>query len=181
MQRAELEARSTPAELVHPRRERALGARVERDVPRAPTTARLLEDADADRIVEPPRSRAGRVEVPDAAYALVVRQVAVPEEDHVGGRAPDLVLHFLPRPLRAIEDVHQQEVQPTQLGARRLARLAAAEAIDISGAGGDRRDGAELRQQLLAADVAGVEDVIDTAEGVEHLGAQEAVGVGDDA
>ena len=45
--------------------QRALRARIERNVARAPLAARFLEDADADRIVEPARPGAGRIEEAD--------------------------------------------------------------------------------------------------------------------
>ena len=45
----------------------------------------------------------------------------------------------------------------------------------------DRRDGLELVENRRRADVARVQDVIDLAEYLEHLGAEQAVRVRDDA
>ena len=163
------------------RGERGPRAQIERDVPGLPAAPPFLEDADADRVVEAPRPGAGRIEIPDAGAALVVRQVAVAEEDHVGGGAAQLGENFGPRALRAIEDVHEEEAQPADLRPRRLARRAAAEIVDVAGAGRDGRDGAQLVEHRFAADVAGVKDVVDAAEGLEHFGAEQAMRIRDDA
>jgi hypothetical protein len=55
------------------------------------------------------------------------------------------------------------------------------EAIGVAVHRRDGRDGLELRQQLQRAQVARVQDVVDAAEDVEHLGPQQAVRVRDDA
>ena len=54
----------------------------------------------------------------------------------------------------------------------------------LHGLAADRGDGRDLRQardDVRASDVAGVDDVLDTGERLQRLGAQQAVGVGDDA
>ena len=150
-------------------------------MPRAPSAAALFEQPDGDRIVEAPRPGARRIEVPDAADALVVRQVAVAEEHHVGRLAAQLRRHLGAHPARAIEDVHEEEAEPIEGDARALAGAAATEAVDVAGAGRDLCQRAQLAEHLLAADVAAVKDVVDAAKDLQHLRAQEPVSVGDDA
>lgn len=162
------------------RPKRCSRALVERQVARLPAVGPFLEEPHRNRIVEAPRPGAGRIEIPDLADALVVRQVAVPEEHHVGGLAAQLGQDLGPRAMRPIENVHEEEAQPLEDGARGLACVATAEAVHVAGAGGDRRDCAQKGEHLLAADVPAVEDVIDSAESIERLWAHKPVRVRND-
>ncbi len=53
--------------------------------------------------------------------------------------------------------------------------------VDVAADGGDGGDAAEGVENLGFADVAGVQDVIDPDEGGEDFGAEEAVGVRENA
>src|SRR5207244_2865247 len=71
--------------------------------------------------------------------------------------------------------------EPTEGDAGAPSRRPAAPGVVVAGAGRDLCDLAEPGQHLLAADVARVQDVVDVPEGVEHLGPEQAMGIGDDA
>jgi tRNA-(ms[2]io[6]A)-hydroxylase len=96
------------------------------------------------------------------------------EDHHVSGRASQLFGGV-------VADVHEQETLSAQLDACSPAHVAAPESVDVPGARGHRSDGAQLLEHLRAADVPGVEDVIDARECSPHLGPEQAVRIRDDA
>src|SRR5256886_1275096 len=80
-----------------------------------------------------------------------------------------------------VADVHEQEAEPAERDARALACRPATPAVVVARAGRHVRDGTELGEHFFAADVPGVQDVIDAAEHVAHLRSQEAMRIRDDA
>ena len=176
------ERRLTPAELVHSPCERRLAARVEGHERRpGHTPAPQLEDSDRNGIVESPRPGAGGIEVADAVDQLVVRQVAVAEDDHVRRITPQLGADLGPGAMRPIEDVREEELHAVQHHASGLSRIAAAKSVDVPGDRGHRRQLTQRRQHVLSADVSAVEDVVDAAQSRDGLRAEKAVRVRDDA
>jgi tRNA-(ms[2]io[6]A)-hydroxylase len=143
-------------------------------VARLPFPLQALEQADAYREREPSRTGAAGIEPPDAALALVQGFVAVPENDYVRRLALQLGLGV-------VADVNEQEAEPAERDARALACRSAAPAVVVARTGRHLRDGTEPCEHFFAADVAGMQDVIDAAEDVTHLRAQEAMGIRDDA
>ena len=141
---------------------------------RLPFPLEALEQADAYREREPSRTGAAGIEPPDAVLALVHGFVAVAEDDYV--RRGTLQLGPC-----VVADVHDQEAEPAERDARALACRSAAPAVVVARAGRHVRDGTELGEHFFAADVPGVQDVIDAAEDVAHLRPQEAMRIRDDA
>src|SRR5205814_4481710 len=83
-------------------------------------------------------------------------------------------------PARAVEDVREEETDASQLDARSLAGLAAAESVDVSGHGSHLGDLLQIPQDLDVPDVARVKDVIGAFERGQDFGAQKAVRVRND-
>ena len=162
-------------------RERAFAAGIEGDeAGRGDAPAAHLQERHRGRVIESARPGAGRIEEPDAAHHLVVGQVAVSEDDHVGRVARQIGSNLGPRTAGPVEDVREEEPDAAERDARGLAGVSAAEPVHVAGDRRDRSESAKLLEHVLAADVAAVEDVVHAREGLQHLGANEPVGIGDD-
>ena len=141
---------------------------------RPPRPAYPLEQPDADGQGEPAWPGAAGIEPPDVPAALVDGLVAVSEDD-------DICRYTAELGRGVVADVNEQEAEAAERDARGPPGWTAAPAVVVARAGGHLGDGSELLEHLLAADVAGVEDVIDPVEHLADLGSHEAVGIGDDA
>ncbi len=141
----------------------------------------LLEQADRRRIVEAPRSGARRIEEPRLAALFVVRQVRVAEHHDIRRLLAQGAGNLGAKAPGPVENVSEKELQAAERNPGKFACVSAAETIDVPGHGRHRCERAQLEQDVGVADVAGVQDVIDTVENVEHGGSQYTMRVGDDA
>ena len=83
------------------------------------------------------------------------------------------------RSVEGVDEVEEVAAELDSFGGGELG--AGAVGVDVAADGGDGGDLAEGVEDVGVADVAGVEDVVDAAERGEGFGAEEAVGVGEDA
>ena len=128
--------------------------------------AAVFDNADRHRIVEPARPGAGGIEVANAVDDLVVRQVAVAEDDDVGRLRAERVDDAPVRFPRARQDVRQQNAQAADGGAYDVHPVAiVVVAFDVR----QRRERAQFRKHMRAADVAGVHDRLHSAQRFHRL------------
>ncbi len=134
-----------------------------------------VQQGHCDGQGKPPRTRAARVEVEHLILPFDLRFVAVAIDDgtDAGGLGTDVEV------LERVHHVQEVALQLNHLGCGEGG--AGAAGIDISADGSQGSEGSELFQDAWIADVAGVEQVIGAAKRVHRLGAEEAVGVGEDA
>lgn len=76
---------------------------------------------------------------------------------------------------QVMEHIEAMASELNEFGWRKL--RAETGAVDVAANGSDGSDGAEGVEDFIAADVAGVEDVIDAAQGADGFGPQETVRV----
>jgi len=84
--------------------------------------------------------------------------------------------------VEVMDGVNEVEESAGQLDGFGFGELGAvAVGVDVAADGGDRGELAQGTENARVADISGVEDVVDSAQRGERFGAQQAVGVGDDA
>ena len=127
-----------------------------------------FDHADHHRQLESPRTRTGRIEEQHTADDLIARLMTVPKHDDV-----DILLEqLLPKNVR-------QKNSPSADG--HANDVVAICIIIVAAHERDRRDRAERFDDVIAADVAGMQDGIDTLQCCQRLGTNQTVRVGDDA
>ena len=101
--------------------------------------------------------------------------MGVSADNHLetGGRRVQIEL------VKVVEDVKGDSAQFHGFGRGKIAAPGAAVHVSAHG-DDDRRDALELVQYLFPADITGMEDHLDVGQSPGYLGAQDAVGVGDD-
>lgn len=133
-----------------------------------------LQEAQCDGKRKPPWASAARVEVEDFLAVLnfgLVRVAADHGGDACGGGVKVEVGEI-------VQDVNVSAAKLDEFGWREL--CAWAEKVDVSPDGSDGSQISKRVQDGRIAHIAGVEDVVGSLQGVERLGAQQAVGIGDD-
>lgn len=138
----------------------------------------ILRDFDerhGDGELEAAWAGAAGVEVEDSVVGCDRGLVGVAADDagDSGGVWVDI------QPVDGVDEVEETASEFDGFGFGKLG--ADAVDVDIAADRGDRGDLAEGVEDVGVANVAGVEDVVDTGEGGERFGAQQAVGVGDNA
>ncbi len=83
------------------------------------------------------------------------------------------------QPVQEVDEIEKMACQLDGLSGGEIG--AGAVGVYVAPVGGDRGVGAEAVEYLVVAAIAGVGDVVDTLEGGDGLGAEQAVGVGEDA
>ncbi len=139
------------------------------------TSIANFQSSHADGQTEPPRSGAAGVEIQDAIFPFLLGPVRV-AADH-GGESCGLRIE-----IKRLQVMKQVDVQPAKhgnLGFRKAARPGLP--VDVATDGSDRRDLLECRDDLRCSDVAGVEDVVGSAQQSQSFWPQEPMCVGDDA
>ena len=137
-----------------------------------------LEDSDGDRKIEAPRTGARRVEEANAVDHFVVRQMAVSEHYDVCRLLGQRRANGGTRIGRPRKNVRQKNPQSSDNDAPDLHAIGI---IIVAAYECDRRNLFQRGDHGIAADVAGVEDVIDAPERSQSLRTDQAVRVGDDA
>lgn len=134
-----------------------------------------VEHGERDGQGKPAWAGAARVEVQNAvvSFDLWLVGVAVEDDGHAGGLRLDIEI------VQSVDHVDQAAGELYGLGGREGG--AGAGTVDVAANGGEGGDLAEGVEDGWVAYVAGVEDVVDAAEGHDGFGAEEAVGVGEDA
>ena len=134
-----------------------------------------FEEAEGDGEVEAAGAAGAGVEVEDSFFGDVVGDVGVAVKDggEFGGGGVEV------DGLEVVEEIEVAVFKEDDFGFGEFG--AGAFAVDVAADGGDGGDGAQLVEDGDFADVAEVEDVVNAFKGGENLGAEEAVGVGDDA
>ena len=133
------------------------------------------QPAHADWQLEPPRSRAARIEIQHAVPRLLLRNVTVARDDH----AECCSLRLQIKLRQIVEHVDTEAADLDHLGLMQPARPRAF--VDVPA---NRCDGRNLRQfveNLRSTDIAGVNDVLRNAQRLERLRTKQPVGIGDDA
>lgn len=136
--------------------------------------ARPVDHADRHRVIEAARAGARRIEVADAVDHLVVRQMTVAEDHEVGPLPRDRPLHRFAQVVRTGEDVRDENRFPP-------GDLQPFAVVHISADERDRGDFTQRVEDVIPADVAGVDDRLGAAERLESFRPDQAVRVGDDA
>jgi len=130
-----------------------------------------VEQGEGDGEGKTAGTGAAGVEVEDAVLFRGRGFVGVSEEDYV-----DLCGGWIQvEVVEAVEHVEEAAAEFEGLGCGKFG--ARAMEVDVAADGGYRGDLAEAVEDVRVADVAGVEDVLDTGECREGLWAEEAVGV----
>jgi len=127
-----------------------------------------FDHAHHDRQLESSWTGAARIEQKDAADHFIVRLVAVTEHDNV-----DRFLKQL-----GSKDVREKKSAAGDGHARNFVTIAI---IIIPANERHRRDGAQRVEDMMAADVAGVQDCVDSRQRLQRLRANQSVRVGNDA
>src|SRR5450755_3034116 len=94
----------------------------------------------------------------------------MPEDDHIRFFRRQRLLDSLLEMVRPVDDVSEVEAGPAQLDACLTPRLAALKVVDVSSYGRHRGNQPQCCENLLAADVPGVENVIDARERFRNSG-----------
>ena len=130
------------------------------------------EEGAGDGEVEAAGAGAAGVEVEDSSVVLDGGLVGVSVDDcgDAGGVGVEVEV------FAGVDDVEEAAGQLDGLGGGEEG--VGAVGVDVAADGGDRGDAGQGDEDGGVAYVAGVEDVVDTGEGGEELGAEEAVGVG---
>ena len=105
----------------------------------------------------------------------------MPEDDHIRFFRRQRLLDSLRELVRPIDDVSEVEAGPVQLDACLAPSFPALEVVDVSSYCRHRSDTSQDPENLLAADVPGVENVIDACERFRNARVDAAVCVGDDS
>jgi hypothetical protein len=125
--------------------------------------------------VESARPGTARIQVEDSVAFLDRRAMGVAADHDGDACGPGL-------DVQVVLGMHQIKEGAAQFHGVGLGEFCAeARSIDVAADGGEGRDLAKALQDRGIADVAGVEDVADTGQGGEGFGAEEAVGIGEDA
>ena len=134
-----------------------------------------FEEAEGDGEFEAAGAAGARVEVEDSFFVDVVGDVGVAVKDggELGGGGVEV------DGLEVVEEIEVAVFEEDDFGFGEFG--AGSFAVDVAADGGDGGDGAQLVEDGRLADVAQVEYVVYAAEGGENFGAEEAVGVGEDA
>lgn len=127
-----------------------------------------FDHADHHRKFESTRPGAGGIEKEHAVDFFIARLMTMPEHDDI-----DVFLEQ-----RRSIDVRQKN---SLIADRHTNDVVAIGIIVVAADEGDRRNLAERLDDVIAANVAGVENRIDTLERGERLGPDQAVRIGDDA
>ncbi len=175
-QPAGMDAGTPSSHLVHALLQCGGRSLVERHMPRRPLAALLLQHRHGNRIVETPRPCAGGIEIPDVTHVLVMRQMAVTKQHNVRLLARQRLQHLARRFSRTGKVVRQQDLQIAEGDAH---DVVAARAVDVAGNCSHRRQLAQRIEDALAADVAGVQDVVDARERFAHFRPEQPVRVRD--
>ena len=144
----------------------------------APFPVPLLEDSDGDRQIETSRAGARGVEVPDPLQMFVVRKVAVTEHHDIRRLSSQLFDDPPIRPLRAGQDVREEELQPSDLAANNLLARCVIIVSRNSGNGSDPFEGTD---DVVSPDVARMKNHVDTRKGLDCLWTHQPVSVGNDS
>lgn len=134
-----------------------------------------LEARDGDRQAEALWTGAAGVDVKDAIMPVGFGSVSVAADDDVeaGGFRVEVelfkIVQDVDRDILEFDDCRERKGRGPGLG------------VHVAANGGDRCDGFELVEDGPAADVACVNDGLRAFERGESFGAEEAVGIGDDA
>lgn len=133
------------------------------------------EVGEGDGEVEAAGACAAWVEVEDVVAGFGGGLVGVAADDggEAGGGGVQVEV------VDGVDEVEEGAVELDDVGWGQVG--AGAVGVDVAADGGDGGYGAEGAEDLDVADVAGMENMIDAVEGGDGLGAEEAVGVGDDA
>jgi hypothetical protein len=101
--------------------------------------------------------------------------MAVTEDHNICSRFVELLRHVGLNARWAIENVGQKKTQPAELDSREHAGISAGKPVDVPGDRGHRRNPSQRCQNMLAADVSAMENVIDAAERLHHPGMDPAM------
>ncbi len=127
-----------------------------------------FDDSDCDRQFKAPWACAARIEQKNPVDHFIVRPVAVTEHDDV-----DRLLQQL-----GPKDVREKESPARDRQARNFVTIII---IIIPANERHRRDGAQRVKDVIAADVAGVEDRVHARQRLQRFRTDQSVRVGDDA
>ncbi len=139
------------------------------------TVMTYFNDRQTHRQRKPPRPGAAGVEIEDAVFAFHKGGVGMAEDDR--GEACRGGVQVQGEEF--VEDVDKDAVDLDDPGMGQIRGPGAP--VGVAPDGVHRRDLRQGLQYLGITDVPGVNDQLDTGQGGGGLGAQQAVGVGDDA
>jgi hypothetical protein len=120
-------------------------------------------------------SCAAGVQVEHTGAVLDARLMGVAADHHsnAGGSGVDV------NPMFGVDEVEKLPGQFYDVGGRKIG--AQAVGVDVAADGGDRCEFAQDVQNIWIADVPGMQDVVDSGQGLEGLRPQQAVGIRNDS